>query len=1318
MTSWTSPLTTEHPRVTQNNQILGEISIVKNINESSKITQNIPVMDFLNMIKETHPQKERIILARADGKYNTNKIFKVKNSVKQKDGTYKVHFSDENLYNLVKKTEVICFTPNATFNERRRLDNFKKFSGIIYFDIDSFDKFVEATGCKPEEAKELVKKKIIGWDAVLACWDSFGQQGIGCAIIVKNLTVENFKNTWVHYAQKLADWNIEVDKATKDITRPNVLSYDPHIFIRDLENVWAANAVNTVTTKQTVVKAPEIETTEQEQLILESIFERNYSENYSAAQKRMHYQFYFLMAAQANNAGVELESVVAFLLGKAQEDKAIFAGEWDVHTVEHDIFEKVYSTYEDKKGEMLVFESNSDLILLHKDKPFVSELVNIRVEDIFAMCNMQKYKDAKEYYIALIKKFKTGGIGINAARKELIDKLGYDTLLSKVITDIYQDKKVNFGVSFKLKKEAIELKRTEYIKSEIESGNEVIIYEEENYGDDNVEQIYQKHIGSLSKTPFLCIKNFYLDMYAHNYNQDYIETYIIDFFNHVNIKSYVKYLNLMIKGGFYDYKKGVVVIKNQLTKKVQKVQKNTSDNSLREYTKVLKLPNHQKISDLNLNFDVRTYLVGKPNMGKTFWVCKAVKGLRLLIVPTTAALLDVKAKYKVPIHYENEKGFKAKSDINATTYDSFDSVCSLLAQNNISLKDVTLYFDEAHYLATAGAKNYKNKALNSVVDKFKLFKNVVFMSGTPFETAIPEMQQLEYVKIEWEIPVITKAQIIRFDDQYPALYKRCSNVGKNVIYLQNKKEHGQLGNLKNFLKESGVKENEIQVINSNEKNSSEFKDVLNTEYIKPHVRFIICTSLIAEAINIQNIDVETIHFLTVEHPIICEQMVNRFRKRVPYAYIYNNKFKPENDNKFPLTSDEVQKDLILNTQQALPFLQNNLKYEAIFDISKNRHTKYVSTTNSLELDYISIANCAYENEKNYLISAEKAFKNKMVEYDWVFDDDDYEKDKMDTAMKTTLKGLKEEAKEEFYSAMDEILDEIAIEGEEKTQQIVAEKDKNLFVESKYPYEESDLRFKTVLFSKLVGFDKSTEVIKHALANGSYNEKTFNKYRSQLIHKKVAVEVENSTFENNLFDKKIMDWYVKASIGRSALYTNNELRTLVQKTAKTTKMNLHVLVEGFDHIEFLNKYFTVKYSSQSLQGTDKYYVGGVVQKNDYVIFKRAFDKIMKNYHETESRFTGQQLANQLNVIFQETVSLRGEKYKASNAIELLSNFATIKKKTVKNVGDFYTIIDLFPKETKDFEILVPTLETKIYSEKLNDNDTLKQEDLTISNLLFA
>jgi hypothetical protein len=129
--------------------------------------------------------------------------------------------SDE--YDRIKE-KLPCVKPHGIFDGYGKEENFKKFSGYIFFDIDSGDM---------RKHREILLAKHS--DKIYMLGKSVGGNGLFFYIKVgnhRNLTKENFINIQNYFIKKVfAD--VDIDLRAKGISRNQVIPFDSDLYVND-----------------------------------------------------------------------------------------------------------------------------------------------------------------------------------------------------------------------------------------------------------------------------------------------------------------------------------------------------------------------------------------------------------------------------------------------------------------------------------------------------------------------------------------------------------------------------------------------------------------------------------------------------------------------------------------------------------------------------------------------------------------------------------------------------------------------------------------------------------------------------------------------------------------------------------------------------------------------------------------------------------------------------------------------------------------------------------------------------------------------------
>ncbi len=186
------------------------VSVFKNL-KISKVTGVETIDGILLKIKNGYT-KEQVLLAREFGK-GTPEYDKV-------------------------KAEIETFTPNAEFREKRAVVNLVALSGYIYLDVDNYTD----------------RSTFTQTPFIQACWQSLSGNGLGALARIDGLTANNFKLVWLYLEEYFKNQEITIDAQTKDISRQNVVSYDPDIYINIDCAVLDANEI--INSNSTTINQP------------------------------------------------------------------------------------------------------------------------------------------------------------------------------------------------------------------------------------------------------------------------------------------------------------------------------------------------------------------------------------------------------------------------------------------------------------------------------------------------------------------------------------------------------------------------------------------------------------------------------------------------------------------------------------------------------------------------------------------------------------------------------------------------------------------------------------------------------------------------------------------------------------------------------------------------------------------------------------------------------------------------------------------------------------------------------------------------------
>jgi hypothetical protein len=1282
----------------------------------------------LNIIKN-HPQKKWILEARESGKKNPDKKYvdtvwqyytsKAKREETGKSGGFtKVN---RNYYDHVKSTKIQCVTWTSTYKGRRSKANLESLSGYIYIDIDDFSD-------KPfDDVWNILTDK--GLSFVKAVWRSFGGNGIGCLIRVEDLTVDNYRATWNSLYKLFNErFGIKLDAQTKDITRINVLSYDPDIFIKDNVEVVPYIAVEPKKKKEIKVVDYELSESTQNQILFDlfQIF-YNKDEVWNRQEDRLSYGFYQKFFSFTNRYGVKKESSFAYLL-KMQEKYDYLFKYREPSEIEY-VCEKQYTAYADQHGKIEV-EIKDDLPLedQYAIVGFYQEFkgdIELKLESIFNNLSRKRYEiDKLIFIISIIAK--ESGIFKKDVVNYLNKILDDNSNIEFVVKSVYNNPKYKFGIVKEFTPEAIAEKRRLYIEKEESKGNRVLDMVE---FDVDVNKSLQKCLseafannGKLTdQNAAKFSKTFFLHTLMYGIDIDLAVEHFVDKLHYRKRVRYAKFYSEDVYS-FYHYRFGLKAVNEETIESL-------SDRF--DIERKIFLPNDKKLSHLQLQFEDNTIIWANTNMGKTTYICNDLDEKRLILVPVIGALENIEERFASSVFYGDKKNVKDGDDLIVCTYSSFHALVKKMSTWETPISEYSLYIDEMHNFAVSSEKSFRNRELNYILDNMHMFKKRVMLTGTLFPILHPKLMDFKVWRITWVKTPEKKYNIVHYEDIYGAISKRMIKGKKNIIYLQNKQEEGEMGKLIDFLRMKGW--DNIQCINADEKYSAHFKKLVTKEYIDDHVEVLICTSIMVEALNILNEDIGTLHFMSYENPILLEQMANRTRKVLPERiYLYK---KLKKDTSFEDDGDinviQVQKDLIRESEYLLNYfsrpinfisepygkvIAERIKKDQLFE--KNSLVRIKE--NEYTVDYLSISNLALKAECSYSYQEPDYMDKVLNEYNWKLVEVEYESTTMLDQDKVALNKLKEEKNEELYEDLQEILDEIQQEGEEEVKDKIDDNKIKALENMDRPRYQIMLRQKIAFLCNFMEFDDAYNLTHDWTFEHEMSSRTWSKIIRQINFKlgKIKGVFDEKIEEVNEFEVKLIDYYhnrkTKDDKEGEYLFTKKQLIALVNRYK-----HLHPLLSKKEDyftedniLKYIKKYFEL---IPKLDGNNKikYAFGGLNYNLDLTIQTTRIYDFAEEALKEETEFTSDQLHKIISGFRKDLPFYRKIKLTPKNVMLLLSDCITLEPVAMRTIYGkrtrTYAVKSLFGKYIQDVT-LIP--QRTIKTTDKHKDDLTKEEALLL------
>lgn len=297
-----------------------------------------------------------------------------------------------------------------------------------------------------------------------------------------------------------------------------------------------------------------------------------------------------------------------------------------------------------------------------------------------------------------------------------------------------------------------------------------------------------------------------------------------------------------------------------------------------------------------VNAHDRLLIQAPTGSGKTYTFLKEILPARItanpyeriaFVVPTKALAENICATYGLPLVHGDIVGdellWAYKSNLFVTTLDSAPKMGTV----------DTVVIDEAHVLT----RDFRSKAKQGVEDIMNLAQKTIMLTGTP--TALWKDFGYSLVKVTQEcaqkrpININKLAQKQGLKNALTDIIYTASLSDKSKVSIVRHNNKTQLKNIVKMAVAGGLfKQSEIAYIDSADENKGAvYESITNKSLIPDGIRLVLMTSLMDEGVNINNENIEGVHFiqdkisgdLRDEHAI---QFVSRFRKWYGCCQLY------------------------------------------------------------------------------------------------------------------------------------------------------------------------------------------------------------------------------------------------------------------------------------------------------------------------------------------------------------------------------------------------------------------------------------------------
>ena len=300
---------------------------------------------------------------------------------------------------------------------------------------------------------------------------------------------------------------------------------------------------------------------------------------------------------------------------------------------------------------------------------------------------------------------------------------------------------------------------------------------------------------------------------------------------------------------------------------------------------ILNLTENQYLADLNIDIKHQlTHVEAPTGRGKTTFIIEelAKKSKIIMVCPTKVQVAqlahDFRENQKVQCITGKEGNNALYGDVIICVYDKLKG----LLESGRYFSTYMLVIDEAHKMYQAAS--YRRNAIAVLLDAISddLFKQVLTVSAT-FQPEIFPFDFDEQIVVEHQHEHQPDIEVNYYKKKLlldQALFTITPSEGKVAIIRINNKEQIELA--KNGFELRGFK---VLVIHSDNQKSQDVINVLETSLISDY-DIVLATSLIDEAINIKNENIESVHVFHKLHCDEIKQFVGRCRKSVPKVYLH------------------------------------------------------------------------------------------------------------------------------------------------------------------------------------------------------------------------------------------------------------------------------------------------------------------------------------------------------------------------------------------------------------------------------------------------
>jgi len=425
-------------------------------------------------------------------------------------------------------------------------------------------------------------------------------------------------------------------------------------------------------------------------------------------------------------------------------------------------------------------------------------------------------------------------------------------------------------------------------------------------------------------------------------------------------------------------------------------------------------------------------------IGKTSYAL-GLHGQKIIVTSSTLALEQILERQPdAHAYYHDIKTATEDSQTIVTTYESFQRVLEI-----VDASQYYLIVDEAHNFAASSHKAFRGAALEGVMDTMNgQWRGVLLMTGTPAPLCHPYLAKFTPVNVRSYVRGQNAQRVIWQDEdgkgkRLNAVMERVEKDQAHFVFLNDKKQQERL---KAGLIAAGWKDEEIAILNSENKHEAAGRAIVEQERVPDEVKILISTSVAVEALNLRD-RYECVHIVTDIHPYLAQQLVNRLRTAAAgVVYWYN----AGSGRGYDVDARSFQRHFLKHAQNIAAELNthasvnpNDTSQEAI----KNRRSLRLWSKDAMQLvrvdedvetsrkwydvSYLGVDQTTFESIAEYTRKNPQAFKNALLPFGWQWlPDEEHVVAKLDPATAGKQKEIATQLREEREKQHQERLEAI------------------------------------------------------------------------------------------------------------------------------------------------------------------------------------------------------------------------------------------------------------------------------------------------------